>query len=295
MKRLYFDDALLEDTDGKFLIGQDLILIDEITLGKISQGPMHLSFLLIGLCRQGEATFKMGGQTHHIRQGDLIISLGEQIFEDEYISPDFKITVVLMSQHFAQDCVVGLNYMWPYLLYVLKNPVLTMNEEEQAWVWDCYNLMRRRAHKNPGRYLREAVISLTRAFYFEICNLLDARVKPDRTEFKSRSYDIFDKFIQLVSQNSKRERGVEWYANELCISPKYLSEVTKSVSGRTASQWITTLVIIEIKALLQDSSLTVKQVAQQTNFPNQSAFGKYFKNVEGISPSDFRKELSGRA
>jgi len=61
------------------------------------------------------------------------------------------------------------------------------------------------------------------------------------------------------------------------------------VSGRTAGQWITTLVMIEIKTLLQNSSLSIKEIAQEMNFPNQSFLGKYFKNIEGVSPTDFRK------
>ena len=73
------------------------------------------------------------------------------------------------------------------------------------------------------------------------------------------------------------------------MTPKHLSEVVKQVSGKTAGQWITTMVMIEIKTLLKQSSLTIKEIAQEMNFPNQSFLGKYFKNVEGVSPSDFRK------
>ena len=67
----------------------------------------------------------------------------------------------------------------------------------------------------------------------------------------------------------------------------------KTVSGKTAGQWITTLVMVEIKTLLQNTNLSIKEIAQEMNFPNQSFLGKYFKNVEGISPSDFRKGLLG--
>ena len=83
---------------------------------------------------------------------------------------------------------------------------------------------------------------------------------------------------------------MEWYSSEMCLTPKHLSEVVKQVSGKTAGQWITTLVIIEIKSLLRHTTLSIKEVAQEMNFPNQSFLGKYFKNVEGVSPSDFRKQ-----
>ena len=96
-----------------------------------------------------------------------------------------------------------------------------------------------------------------------------------------------------MSQHFKHERSVEWYSSEMCLTPKHLSEVVKLVSGKTAGQWINTLVIIEIKSLLMNTSLSIKEIAMELNFPNQSFLGKYFKNTEGISPSDFRKGMPG--
>ena len=81
---------------------------------------------------------------------------------------------------------------------------------------------------------------------------------------------------------------MEWYSNEMCLTPKHLSEVVKNVSGRTAGQWITTFVLVETKTLLKNSTLSIKEIAQEMNFPNQSFLGKYFKNVTGMSPSDYR-------
>lgn len=285
------EDALMLSSEGSFAMGKDLLVLDDVTTEDLNTMPMQLGFFLICLCNSGEATFKLSGRKQHMKKGDLLISLGEQIFRDSTMSDDFHATAVLMSRSYAEDCIVGLNYMWPYLLYIMENPVIPLQEDEQTWIMDCYNILCARLHKKAGHYLREAVVSLTRAFYFEICNLLDARVQRNRQSAQNRSYAIFDQFIRLVSQNFKRERSVEWYSSEMCLTPKHLSEVMKSVSGKTAGQWITTLVMIEIKTLLQNSNLSIKEIAQEMNFPNQSFLGKYFKNIEGISPSDFRKGL----
>lgn len=80
-----------------------------------------------------------------------------------------------------------------------------------------------------------------------------------------------------------------WYSDQLCLTPKYLSEAVKAVSGKTARQWITTLVIMEVKVLLRNTDLSIKEIAQELNFPNQSFLGKYFKNATNISPSDYRR------
>lgn len=293
MKTLNLQEVKLESGEDSLSIGNDLVLLDSIDFNDMERTPMQLGFLLLGFCRSGEAKFKMGGQELHIVKGDLLISLGGQVFDGTDSTPDFQASAVLMSQRFAEDCVVGLNYMWPYLLYVLNDPIIHLTSEEQRWLLDCYGLLRHRGTLENQCFLRETLVALTRAFYFEVCSLLDSRIKPTSTRANSRAYAIFDKFIRLVSQHYKDQRSVEWYSSQLCLTPKHLSEVVKAVSGRTAGQWITSLVIIEIKTLLQDSSLAIKEVAQEMNFPNQSFLGKYFKNVEGMSPSEFRRSRLG--
>lgn len=268
----------------------ELRIFDDISWNDLLKTPTQIGFLLIALCTEGEVEFTINGRRHTMHVGDLFISFGDQILEESSVSNDFHAKAVLMSRSFAQNCIVGLNNMWPYLLYLMEHPVMQTTEEEQRWILDCYQLICRRLSKQPGRYMREATVSLVRAFYFEICDLLELRVKPDQLGAQNRAYAIFDQFIRLASAHFKQERSVEWYSSEMCLTPKHLSEVVKQVSGKTAGQWITTLVIIEIKSLLRHTTLSIKEVAQEMNFPNQSFLGKYFKNVEGVSPSDFRKQ-----
>ena len=275
-------------------LGNEITLLDDISWKNLVEAPMQIGFLLIVLCTEGEVTFTLGGREQHMEAGDLFISFGEQIIQEEHADRNFHAKAFLMTRQFAQNCIVGLNMMWPYLLYLMKNPVLKMDSEEREWLENCYHLIRRRLSQMSGRYTREATVSLVRAFYFEICNLLDARVQPDQSGVQNRAYAIFDQFIRLLSQHFKQERSVEWYSNEMCLTPKHLSEVVKQVSGKTAGQWITTMVIIEIKNLLKHTTLSIKEIAQDMNLPNQSFLGKYFKNVEGISPSDFRKGDNGK-
>lgn len=275
-------------------LGNEITLLDDISWKNLVEAPMQIGFLLIVLCTEGEVTFTLGGREQHMEAGDLLISFGEQIIQEEHADRNFHAKAFLMTRQFAQNCIVGLNMMWPYLLYLMKNPVLKMDSEEREWLENCYHLIRLRLSQMSGRYTREATVSLVRAFYFEICNLLDARVQPDQSGVQNRAYAIFDQFIRLLSQHFKQERSVEWYSNEMCLTPKHLSEVVKQVSGKTAGQWITTMVIIEIKNLLKHTTLSIKEIAQDMNFPNQSFLGKYFKNVEGISPSDFRKGDNGK-
>ena len=149
----------------------------------------------------------------------------------------------------------------------------------------------RRMEEKDNPFLSETIISIMRIFYFDICQILSQR-KAGKMEVEknSRLYAIFDEFMQLLSQNFKKERNVVWYGEQMCLSPKYLSEVVKEISGRSASGWISAMVINEIKTLLRNTNYSVKEVAQIMNFRNQSFLGKYFKNYTGMSPREYKKK-----
>ena len=92
-----------------------------------------------------------------------------------------------------------------------------------------------------------------------------------------------------VADNYKKERSVSFYANKLCLTPKHLSGVVKEVSGKTAGEWIDRLVILEARAMLKTTEMSIQQIAEHLNFANQSFFGKYFKHYVGISPKEYRR------
>lgn len=289
IKQISIHDALRVLPQQAYVtMGDDMVVIDDVTLNTVSSLPVQLSFFVIVLCTEGSTEFKTGGRKMYLEPGDLVISFGEQVVWEKSATPNFHAKAVFLSRNFAQNSIEGLNKMWPYLLHLLDQPVQHLTLEEQTWVLDCYRLIRNRLIRPAGRYMREAAISLMRAFFFEVCNLLDRRAPYIANGAKSRSYTLFDNFVRLASENFRKERSVEWYSEQMCITPKHLSEAVKRVSGKTAGQWITTLVIIEIKMQLRYSNLSIKEIAQELNFPNQSFLGKYFKNAEGMSPLQYR-------
>lgn len=96
-------------------------------------------------------------------------------------------------------------------------------------------------------------------------------------------------FIISLMEKHKRQREVKSYAQEQYLTPRYFSAIVKEKTGRTAQQWIIQVVISSIKQALLYTTKSLKEVAAEYNFPNQSFFGKYFKQYVGTSPSDFRR------
>lgn len=100
---------------------------------------------------------------------------------------------------------------------------------------------------------------------------------------------IFEKFKEILFRDFLSQRSVQYYADALNVTRKYLSEVIKDNSGKTASNWIEDIVVLEAKVLLQNKEITINQISETLNFPNQSGFGRFFKNATGISPLEYRR------
>lgn len=130
--------------------------------------------------------------------------------------------------------------------------------------------------------------SILRAYLYILIYELDVIKKTTPNETKQNP--IFEKFKEILSKDFLSQRSVQYYADTLNVSRKYLSEVIKNNSGKTASDWIDDIVILEAKILLQNKELTINQISDTLNFPNQSGFGRFFKKCEGISPLEYRRK-----
>ncbi|MDO4163411.1 MAG: helix-turn-helix domain-containing protein [Bacteroides sp.] len=108
-----------------------------------------------------------------------------------------------------------------------------------------------------------------------------------------RGEEYFARFMKLLSQHYKQERRVEFYASELCVTPKYLSFVIKEVSGKTPSKWIDEAIMQEIHYQLKSSTISIKEIAYRLNFTNASFFGKFVKKFTGMSPGKYRAAKCG--
>ena len=107
---------------------------------------------------------------------------------------------------------------------------------------------------------------------------------------KTHNEQVVDKFLHLVQTNYKEQRNLDFYAAKLCITPKHLSKVIKATGGKPPNDLIEDHVVLEAKALLKSTNMTIQQITDELNFPSQSFFGKYFKRVVGMSPREYKSK-----
>ncbi len=107
----------------------------------------------------------------------------------------------------------------------------------------------------------------------------------------TRRETLYTHFVDLLFKHYKTEHSVTFYANEMCVSPKYLSRVVKDTCGKPAHEFISDVLVEEIAMRLRDTNETVKEISYALNFPNISFFGKFFRRKMGMSPVNYRKQF----
>lgn len=204
---------------------------------------------------------------------------------------DMEAYILDYEQKFLQDVNISFSAISGEALIGHDNPVLELSEAEMSHMLRYFSLMRLTMQDNFNTQLSKHILSsLTSALFYQMMLLFYKRIENvDADTMGPRRGSYVHDFIKLVHLYYTKERSVSFYASKLFISPKYLSLLVKEATGRSAAKWIDHFVIMEAKNLLRYSGKNIQQVAYDLNFSNQSSFGKYFKHITGMSPTDFQK------
>jgi AraC-type DNA-binding domain-containing proteins len=279
--------AKLVYPDGDY-IDNDIILFEDITKVPLPASASRMKSLFLALCTGGSAQYTVDTKEHKVSAGDVIIISEEQVVADYQLSPDCEGLALIMSYDFFQNIVSGIHELAALFLFARTHPVFHLNNAQTKALENDVQRIKRKIEDTGHRFRRELVMTMLKALIIDMSNVI-YRFQQVGDDSKTRAEVIFHKFIQSVEKNYRTERRVGWYAQQLCITSKYLSETVRSVSRRTPSEWIDSYVTRELLVMLRNTTMSIKQIAEELNFANQSFLGKYFKEHVGVSPSRFRK------
>lgn len=134
-------------------------------------------------------------------------------------------------------------------------------------------------------------MQLLRVFYWDIYVAYKRNPKAAELVKYTRKEKLLFDFFCLVIEFHTVSRDVAFYAQKMCVSAKHLTMVITDMSGRSAKDWIIEYSILEIKALLRDSDLEIKEVASRTNFQSNSVMTRFFREHTGMTPSEYRERI----
>lgn len=247
----------------------------------------RVDFMAVFLCRRGQAEVRSGGEVFRVGAGDLWVSVGPHAVAVCNATADIEGQGLLLSNRYATGGMLGLRSLWPSVVHLLRCPVVPFAEEAQAWFAEACRHLAARLADRAHPYRDEVLAASVSLFFFDLCRHVGTGGS-DGAESRPRGHFLFVHFLELVQQHYTTERDVLWYSHQLGVTPKYLAESVRQVSGRTARQWIKMFLLVEIKSQLRNTNRSVKEIAAALNFPNQSFLGKYFKKATGLSPSEYR-------
>jgi len=211
------------------------------------------------------------------------------------LQPDVEMYAMFFETKFLQNLNINLaSISMPPMLHK-PQPYQQLSESECDLLCKYFELIHINTLEGPNMQITKTVASsLVVTMFYQLVQFYHKRMAGEldnnvTSQQPGRRHDYVREFVRLVHLHYVRERSVSFYADKLYISPKYLSLLVKEATGRSAAKWIDDFVLMEAKNMLRFSGKNIQQVAYALNFPTQSSFGKYFKHLTGMSPTEYQK------
>ena len=266
-----------------------LVLTDSMAHSLLSEGPARMNFIIMALCKKGQATYSLDTRKQEVKVGDLMFISEGHVVSAYEATPDFECLYIMLSTEFYHSFVMNVKNVSSLLLFSMNNPVVPLTTHEIQVYTNYYMVIRQKMADQAHHFRTNLVKALLLAMFYDMSNVIWRVGQSEDIKTRKRADSMFTEFIALLEENVRTERRVSWYAEQIGITPKYLSEMVKQVSKRTPNDWIDNYVMLEIRVLLKNTTKSIKEIADAVNFPNQSFLGKFFKEHMGMSPSEFRK------
>lgn len=243
------------------------------------------------LCLTGKASVYMNEQTYGIQKNDLFVCLPDIILENALLSMDFKCYCLCMSSEYAQQVAPNTNLIWNYQMFFKRTPLLSLTPDDASLFCQYYELIRSKLTTASNVHLAEVVNALLQAFIYEFLDAMNHFIQITPSSFSSGE-NLFKSFISLLTSSYPKQRSVAYYAQQLHVTPKYLSSVCKEISGQSTSRLIDQYVVKDIEYLLKRTQKSIKEISNELDFPDISFFGKYVKKHFGTSPRALREQFA---
>ncbi len=255
--------------------------------------------MTVMLCTAGYIDVHFHGTMLRIKANDLFVRIPDfsqplgpyemsEDFEFKQVTIDARIYDQIMYEHMRME-----PNWWSKQDYIKQNPIFPMNNPSKDFFDTYFHLLTLQLQDHLSDYRRQILHLIARGAMMELLNYMDKLALVSESTLSRRAINqgdyIFRDFVLLLQQYP-HEREVQWYAKELKITPKYLSEVCKGKSGKSAGEWIADVTISELKHYLKNTTLPIREIARVLEFPNASFFSQYTRKHLGMTPNRYRKQ-----
>ena len=276
-------------TDLFFSLKKDIDTNFHISLSHhhlpIAFSPCRIEACMVGVCIKGNAMVEIDLLPYNITTNDIVIVFPGQILASIQTTNDYTLAYFTFSGELIDDVL----YRFPtaFIGFLRENVTYHLPQEEKDALFSEYFTIINNKFSDINNVCRsEIVLNLLHNFYLDLYSKVIVRNEIHSRQPK-RKKEIQEEFFKLIKTHSNK-REVAFYANKLCITPKYLSIITKESTGNSAKELIDKFAITELKLQLKSTSTPLKEIAAQLNYPSEAFLCKFFKKHTSLTPSHYR-------
>lgn len=264
---------------------KDVIMED--SLSGIGKGGYE-DYLAHTLCLGGSCTFTFNGKPYELHESDLMIVRKGKLLDIESQSEDLKVRTLYLTAPFTELCTPQTNYGMKGSMSLFLNPVMHLDAGQRFVCERDFRWIEYRLGQTEHTFYRELLINAVQSAILDFFDFHSVINK--ESSVTTQNAMLMNRFIEMLENGEYRtNREVTYYADALCVTPKYLSEVSKKVSGYPANYWITRYTALDIARRLRNKNLTFVQISDMFHFSSPAYFSRFVLRTLGMNPTQCRE------
>lgn len=264
----------------------DILMLGNLGDMRLFSHPVRLKATTVFLCLEGEITCSINLKNFTIKANYLLVNFVGDIIHVQS-TKNVRGYALVLSEDYLQKLQLDFRLRTHSYISIRGNGPISIPYDEIASLKPYFELFKKNIEEGNPDVLK----GLTEALSYTLISLISRQSSESSFEAGRavpRSQQLFERFMKLLQVYHNRERTVQFYAEKMCLTPKYFAGAIKSYSGRAVLDWINEYVVLEAKMLLRYTGKSIQEISYSLNFPTQSAFGKYFKQQTGVGPKQYR-------
>lgn len=255
---------------------------------KFPKNPFRMDYYVFCICSEGEIDLEINAIKYKISAGSVFCSAPSTIVHFLNSSADFQTQIVFFEKNFLLTNISDPFIIEKMALFQQSSySVFNTSKKNIEILLNIFSNLKYK-EKNKGVFTKQIIRILIFNLLLEIAEIIQT-INPQTLECRNVKTTVYLRFNKLVQEHILQQKAVTFYAKKLCVSNKYLIEVTKKIAGRTPHHIIEEVLLKEALVLLGDPVLSISEIAYHLQFNSISAFGRFFKRQTGSSPSVYRK------
>lgn len=275
----------------------DVAIIDSLQALPAAKA-LRMGIHAVLLCEKGQLQLDVNGETAVAFEDEILFCPASGIVDNIIVSRNFQCKLLCLTDNILKNFILGNAQLLHKAVYVKRINIIPLDHHAKQRFLNFYALARQEMTDTAQPYHKQMMQSLVQAFLYFLCGQVQKFLeKPsgrsdhlpnEETTAADYGETLFLRFLDLLANDEVKHHPVDYYADKLCITPKYLTIICNRKSHKTASDWIRDYTLDEVRYYLRNTDCTIKEIASRMEFSSVQSFGKYVRQHMGVSPNNYR-------